>query len=68
VPSPLSDLLAALYGLLPMIVATLLLSLVNSRLRQQLRARAITDELTGTMTRRALRELAPALIEEQLQR
>jgi diguanylate cyclase (GGDEF)-like protein len=68
VPSPLSDLLAALYGVLPMIVATLLLSLVNSRLRQQLRTRAITDELTGTMTRRALRELAPALIEEQLQR
>ena len=30
----------------------LLLSLVNARLRQQLRSRAITDELTGTMTRR----------------
>jgi diguanylate cyclase (GGDEF)-like protein len=65
VPEPWRSLLAALYGVLPMIVATLLLTLVNARLRHQLRARAITDELTGTMTRRALRELAPALIEEQ---
>ena len=65
VPEPLRSLLAALYGVLPMIVSTLLLTLVNARLRHQLRLRAITDELTGTMTRRALRELAPALIEQQ---
>ena len=65
VPEPLSSVLAALYGVLPMIVATLLLTLVNARLRQQLRTRALTDELTGAMTRRALRELAPALIEQQ---
>lgn len=67
VPDPLRSVLATLYGVLPMIVATLLLTLVNSRLRHQLRTRAITDELTGTMTRRALRELAPALIEQQQQ-
>jgi diguanylate cyclase (GGDEF)-like protein len=65
VPEPLRSVLAVLYGVLPMIGATLLLTLVNARLRHQLRMRAITDELTGTMTRRALRELAPALIEEQ---
>jgi diguanylate cyclase (GGDEF)-like protein len=65
VPEPLRSVLATLYGVLPMIVATLLLTLVNSRLRHQLRTHAITDELTGTMTRRALRELAPALIEQQ---
>jgi diguanylate cyclase (GGDEF)-like protein len=47
-----------------MIGATLLLTLANAGLRHQLRLRAITDELTGTMTRRALRELAPALIEQ----
>jgi len=64
-PEPWRSLLAALYGVLPMIVATLLLTLVNARLRHQLRMRALTDELTGTMTRRALRELAPALIEQQ---
>jgi diguanylate cyclase (GGDEF)-like protein len=46
-------------------VATLMLTLVNSRLRHQLRQRAITDELTGTMTRRALSEMAPALVEQQ---
>jgi diguanylate cyclase (GGDEF)-like protein len=67
VPEPWCSLLAALYGVLPMIVATLLLTLVNARLRHQLRMRALTDELTGTMTRRALRELAPALIEQQQQ-
>jgi diguanylate cyclase (GGDEF)-like protein len=67
VPAPWSSALAALYGVLPMLVATLLLNLVNARLRHQLRARAITDELTGTMTRRALRELAPPLLAEQQQ-
>ncbi len=65
VPEPWRSLLAVIYGVLPMIGATLLLTLVNARLRHQLRMRAITDELTGTMTRRALRELAPALIEQQ---
>jgi diguanylate cyclase (GGDEF)-like protein len=64
-PEPLRSVLAALYGVLPMVVATLLLTLVNARLRHQLRTRAMTDELTGAMTRRALRELAPALIEQQ---
>ena len=65
VSEPARSLLSALYGVLPMVVSTLLLTLVNARLRHQLRLRAITDELTGLMTRRALRELAPALIEQQ---
>jgi diguanylate cyclase (GGDEF)-like protein len=68
VPAPWHSILAALYGVLPMVVSTLLLNVVNARLRHQLRTRAITDELTGTMTRRALRELAPALLQEQRQR
>jgi diguanylate cyclase (GGDEF)-like protein len=68
VPPPWNSTLAALYGVLPMIVSTLLLNLVNARLRQQLRLHALTDELTGTMTRRALRELAPALLQEQQRR
>ena len=63
VPSALEPFIAAMYGVMPMVIATLLLSLVNARLRQQLRNRAITDELTGTMTRRALGELAPAAID-----
>jgi diguanylate cyclase (GGDEF)-like protein len=65
VPEPFASVLATLYGVLPMIVSTLLLNLVNTRLRRQLRMRAITDELTGTMTRRALRELVPALLERE---
>jgi diguanylate cyclase (GGDEF)-like protein len=65
VPEPARSLLSVLYGVLPVIVSTLLLTLVNARLRHQLRMRAITDELTGLMTRRALRELAPAMIEQQ---
>jgi diguanylate cyclase (GGDEF)-like protein len=62
VPGALAPIFAALYGVFPIVLATLLLSLVNARLHQQLRSRATTDELTGTMTRRALRELAPVMI------
>lgn len=65
VPAPLDAVLAALYAVMPMIISTLLLNLVNGRLRAELRALAISDELTGTMTRRALRELAPALLQHQ---
>jgi diguanylate cyclase (GGDEF)-like protein len=56
---------AVLYGMLPILVATLLLSLVNARLRQHLNLRATTDELTGALTRRALRELGPAMLERE---
>ena len=61
-PAPLASAFAAFYGVTPMIVATFLLNLINARLQQQLHSRAQTDELTGALTRRALRELAPALI------
>ncbi|MBL0151443.1 MAG: GGDEF domain-containing protein [Ideonella sp.] len=67
-PQWLTSTFAVLYGLMPMFVATLLLNLVNSRLRQQLRSLAVTDELTGTMTRRAVRELAPDLIAQARRR
>lgn len=68
VPALVEPILAALYGVVPIVMATLLLSLVNARLHQQLRSRAATDELTGAMTRRALRELAPMVIELEQQR
>ena len=67
-PETLEPIFAALYGVIPMVLSTLLLSLVNARLRQQLRGRATTDELTGTMTRRALGELAPTMIHLAQQR
>ncbi|MDO9284650.1 MAG: GGDEF domain-containing protein [Aquabacterium sp.] len=68
VPAPLEPVLAALYGVIPIVMATLLLSLVNARLHQQLRNRASTDELTGMLTRRALREVAPPMVELAQQR
>lgn len=62
VPASIAAMLAAMYGVLPIMVATLLLSMVNARLQHLLHTRASTDELTGMLTRRALRELAPATI------
>ncbi len=67
-PETLEPVFAALYGVIPMVISTLLLSLVNARLRQQLRGRASTDELTGAMTRRALGELAPTMFHLAQQR
>ena len=54
---------AVLYGVMPFLVSTLMLVMVNARLRQQLQRRASTDELTGLLARRALRELAGGVIE-----
>ena len=68
VPLPVASLLAALYGVIPITMATLLLTLVHARLHQQLHSRATTDELTGAMSRRALRELAPPMIERERSR
>jgi diguanylate cyclase (GGDEF)-like protein len=68
VPPAAAPVFAALYGVIPIVMATLLLSLVNARLHHQWRNRALTDELTGAMTRRALGELAPPLIELARQR
>lgn len=62
-PSTPAALFAALYAVMPITVATLLLSLVNTRLHQRLHTRASTDELTGLLTRRALRELAPPMLD-----
>lgn len=56
-------LLGILYGVMPVVMATLLLSVVNARLAGQLALRASTDELTGVLNRRALREAAPPYVE-----
>ena len=50
------------YAIVPLIIAALTLNLVNERLAARLRALARTDELTGAFSRRAMRELAPALL------
>lgn len=63
-PPMVQPLFAIFYGVLPIVVSTMLLTLVNERLRDELAQRASTDELTGTLTRRALRETAAAHIEQ----
>lgn len=61
-PDTAAALFASLYAVMPITVATLLLSLVNTRLQRRLHARASTDELTSLLTRRALREQAATLL------
>lgn len=56
--------LGILYGAMPVVVATLLLGMSNARLAARLAQHAVTDELTGAFNRRALREQAPALLEQ----
>jgi diguanylate cyclase (GGDEF)-like protein len=60
-PAWLLPWLGLFYGTVPVIIAALTLNLVNERLSDRLRAMADTDELTGTLSRRALRERAPGL-------
>jgi len=61
-PPAVLRLLGILYGVMPVVMATLLLSVVNTRLAAQISHQAMTDELTGAMNRRALRQQAPALV------
>ncbi len=67
-PDTPAALFASLYAVMPITVATLLLSLVNTRLQHRLHARASTDELTSLLTRRALRELAATMLEQEHKR
>jgi diguanylate cyclase (GGDEF)-like protein len=50
------------FALLPLAVASLAFSTINARLMQQLRARALSDELTGCLSRRGLRELGERML------
>jgi diguanylate cyclase (GGDEF)-like protein len=53
------------FALLPLSVAALAFSTINARLNQQLRARALSDELTGCLSRRGLRELGGRMLAMQ---
>ena len=61
-PLALQPWYAIVYATLPIVLASLLLNTVSARLHQQLKSRASTDELTGVLMRRALREMAPAAV------
>jgi len=50
------------FALLPLAVASLAFSTINGRLMQKLRARALSDELTGCLSRRGLNELGGRMI------
>ncbi|MGE5450784.1 MAG: GGDEF domain-containing protein [Acidobacteriota bacterium] len=50
------------YALLPLAVVAAVLSMINERLATQLRTRALSDELTGALSRRGLRELGERLV------
>jgi predicted signal transduction protein with EAL and GGDEF domain len=65
VPEPWSLLYAVLYGVMPMYVACLVMVIITARLQTKLHDRASLDELTGILNRRAVRELASALLGRQ---
>ncbi|MDO9235003.1 MAG: GGDEF domain-containing protein [Aquabacterium sp.] len=50
------------FALLPLTVAAAVLVTINDRLSQQLRARALSDDLTGALSRRGLRELGERMV------
>ncbi len=65
VPPALEPWMGVFYGVIPVIIAALTLNIVNERLTARLRALAQTDELTGALSRRALRDRAPELLARQ---
>lgn len=50
------------FALLPLAVASVVFAAINDRLNQQLRARALSDDLTGALSRRGLRELGERMM------
>jgi diguanylate cyclase (GGDEF)-like protein len=61
-PPWLTAITALWFALLPMTVAAMVLTNVNARMAQQLRARALSDDLTGALSRRGLRELGNRML------
>lgn len=49
-------------ALLPLSVASIVFAIVNDRLNHNLRQRALSDDLTGALSRRGLRERSAALL------
>jgi diguanylate cyclase (GGDEF)-like protein len=53
------------FAVLPLGVAAVVFASINARLHQQLRARALSDDLTGALSRRGLRELGQRMLSFQ---
>lgn len=54
-------------AMLPLTVATVVFAIVNDRLNHQLRERALSDDLTGVLSRRGLRERGERMLAGQAQ-
>jgi len=63
VPEALLSLYGLYFATLPVALTLLAVNLVNCRLNARLLERATTDELTGALTRRALIESAPRVLQ-----
>lgn len=50
------------FAIMPLSVASLVLAVINHRLQQQLRSRAMSDDLTGALSRRGFRELGARML------
>ncbi len=68
VPPAMVTPFALLYGVLPILFAMLLHNVVNARLQARLHQRAMTDYLTGCLSRQALAEGVPTLTAQARQR
>jgi diguanylate cyclase (GGDEF)-like protein len=53
------------FAVLPLSVASVVFAIINQRLNQQLRNRALSDDLTGALSRRGLRELGERMLSLQ---
>lgn len=62
VPDWLLPITALAFALLPLSVASVVFAIINQRMNQQLRARALSDDLTGALSRRGLRELGERML------
>lgn len=62
IPQWLTPITALSFALLPLVVASLVFANINGRMYQQLRARALSDDLTGALSRRGLRELGERMM------
>jgi diguanylate cyclase (GGDEF)-like protein len=61
-PDWLVPLTSLSFAVLPLGLAAMVFASVNARLQQQLRARALSDDLTGALSRRGLRELGERML------
>lgn len=64
-PDWLLPITALSFAVLPLSVASLVFAIINQRLNLQLRNRALSDDLTGALSRRGLRELGERMLSLQ---